>query len=76
MQYFEGTKEELTDWEEDLESCDEDEYIQFDNLDQIRDRFVVDCEEKTSLTLIKPTLEQAKQALIDLFRSTHDYWYS
>jgi hypothetical protein len=76
MQYFEGTKEELTDWEEDLESCDEDEYIQFDNLDQIRDRFVVDCEEKTSLTLIKPTLEQAKQALIDLFRSTYDYWYS
>jgi hypothetical protein len=72
MQYFEGTKEELTDWEEDLESCDEDEYIPFDNLDQIRDRFAVDCEKRTSLTLIKPTLEQAKQALID--RLTRKFW--
>jgi hypothetical protein len=69
---LEGTSEELTDWEEDFESSGEDEYIQFENLDQIRDRFAVDCEERTSLTLIKPTLEQAKQALID--RLTRQFW--
>jgi hypothetical protein len=69
---IEQTSEELTDWEEDLESSDEDEYIQSENLDQIRDRFAVDCEERTSLTLIKPTLEQAKQALID--RLTRKFW--
>jgi hypothetical protein len=62
---LEETSEKLTDWEEDFESSDEDEYIQFENLDQIRDCFAVDCEERTSLILIKPTLEQAKQALID-----------
>jgi hypothetical protein len=58
------TSEEPTDyWEEDFESCDEDEYISSQNLDQISNRFAVYCEE--SSTLLKPTLEQAKQALID-----------
>jgi hypothetical protein len=70
--FLEETSEELTDWEEDFESGDEDEYIQPENLNRISDHFAVDCEERNSLTLIKPTLEQAKQALID--RLTRQFW--
>jgi hypothetical protein len=69
-QIFIGTSEGLTDWEEDSESCDEDICIQSGNLHQISDRFVVCCEEGN--TLIKPTLEQGKQALIE--RLTRQFW--
>jgi hypothetical protein len=72
MQFSEEVNEELTDWEEGLESCDEDEYIQPENLDQISDHFAVNSVGKNSLTLIKPTLEQAKQALIN--RLTWQFW--
>jgi hypothetical protein len=70
--FFRETSEETPDWEEEFESCDEDEYIPSKNLDQISDCFAVYCERRNNL--LKPTLEQAKQALID--RLIRQFWTS
>ncbi|KAF8859289.1 hypothetical protein BDZ45DRAFT_725399 [Acephala macrosclerotiorum] len=62
--------EDLTDLDEDFDSCDEDEYIQSEDLCQISDRFSVYHQDRN--TLIRPTLQDAKEALID--RLTRQFW--
>lgn len=61
--FFKITGEELTEWEEGLGSCDEDEDIKSENSDRISGPFIVNCKGRT--TLMRPSLERAKKALID-----------
>jgi len=57
------SSEDLTDWEEGSESCDEDESIHYESLDQLSDRFAGNTEE--GITLLKSTFDRVKQSLID-----------